>query len=755
VAGKKFSIEAIFSAVDKISAPVAKIKTKLADLGKGVSGALRGANKAVDKGLAGIGRFSDAIGLGAVASVAGLGYALTKTIEEGAQFERTMVYAAAQFPGMIRQGTAEFEELKTAALLVGEATEFSAQEAAEGLTLLATAGLSAKQSIAALPKLVNFAMASKVDFARASDIANDAMGAFGLTSNDAAINAANLTRVMDVLTRTAADSTTNVEELFESVRMGGPIAKTAGSSLEEFTAMTGVLAGVGLKGAEAGTAIRNAFLELGAPSTAAAKGMANLGVKIAKTKDGAIDMTATVGRFARATAKMTKAQKIQALGNVFGARTVSPFIALMDAGADGIKEFQKNLESATGTTEGMATALQGDTLGALRQFDSLVSGVRLDVFDAIRPVLLDVVKATGEWVTANKDLIKTKAAEWVVAIRDNMPKIWTWTVRVAKAFAAFAAFALTVKTVNVAIMAYEVAAKLAVPVTWAWNVAVKATSVSLGWVWAGVTRLTAALVASRAATLVTTTATWLYNAAIQAGQLANTRFTVSQVASKIAQLASRAATVVATAAQAAYSTVVTASSAAVKGFTLAEVASKIAQLASRAATLVATAAQTAYAAVLAVTSGALAVLSAAASASVAPIAAQAAALGPLLLTLGAATAAVMALVAAWDQYNKLDKALEGSGGISGTVGKMWEMGTFDPFKAHDAVMDEKARKERDARDKPQIVSPQARAALETAEATANASVDGTITVEAKPGTRATAKTRSSSVPLVVQPSGAF
>jgi hypothetical protein len=42
MAGKKFSIEAIFSALDKISAPIAKIKTKLGSLGKGAGAALEG-----------------------------------------------------------------------------------------------------------------------------------------------------------------------------------------------------------------------------------------------------------------------------------------------------------------------------------------------------------------------------------------------------------------------------------------------------------------------------------------------------------------------------------------------------------------------------------------------------------------------------------------------------------------------------------------------------------------------------------------
>lgn len=208
--------------------------------------------------------------------------------------------------------------------------------------------------------------------------------------------------------------------------------------------------------------------------------------------------------------------------------------------------------------------------------------------------------------------------------------------------------------------------------------------------------------------------------------------------------------------------------------------------------------------------------------NVAAIGTQVAAMGPLLVTLGAAAVAVGALIAVWDQYNKLDKDLEGSGGVTGTIGKMWKMGTWDPFEAHDAVMNEKAkvdrkdrdRQERETKDKkdyaasavpglpqfgvesdafmadllaksrldfdkldrdfardrqsvhrdgwgpstreqPQIISPQARAAVESAEVNAEVKMDGKLTVEALPGTRVTVKQKPTKVPLTVKPSGAF
>jgi TP901 family phage tail tape measure protein len=718
---KKFSLEAIFSLKDRFSAPIMKIHGRLSKLGQ--SKALAGLNKAVDSGVGAVGRLSSAFGIAGVASVAAFGLELQNVMAIGAEFEKTLIRTGSAFEKPVRVGTAEFKKLEAAARLIGTTTEFSAQQGAEGLNSLATAGYSLEQSIAALPGIVNFASAAALELGQASDITSDALGAFSLRSNDATKNAANMGRVMDSLTRAAADSTTNVAELFEGIRMGGAFAATSGASLEQFVALQGVLANKGIKGAEAGTAIRNSFLHLTKTTGEARDKMASLGVKIAKTKDGSIDMIGTIANFEKGTKKLTRAQKANAIATVFGAYTVGPFLSLMDAGAGTIAKFQKNLERAKGVTEEMAEAMRQSRAAQIAKFWNVIEDVRLTVFDAIAPTVLEIANAISGWVTANKDLIGTKAKEWATDLKDALPEIWTWTVRVGKAFAAFAVAAAAVKVLTVAVAGYEAITKIAAAVSWLWNHAVTANAIAGG------------------------------------------RALIATTALKIAQLASGAATAIAAAAQFAYTGKLNMSTLAAVRLKVAEIASKIALYASRAATIVATAAQTAYRLAVALTTGGLGAFRVAALASGTAIGAQAAAFAPLLITLAAAAAAVGALVLAWQQYNALDKDLAGSGGVSGTVGKMIEMGTWDPFKAHDAAMDEKARdkrletdnrdRDRAATDRLQIVSPQVRAAEATAEATAAAAkVEGRIVVESKPGTKATVKAQPKTVPLGTPQTGA-
>ncbi len=762
MAGKKFSLETIFKAVDRLSGPVAKMQARLGVFGKTASRALKGANRAVDIGLKGIRRFSDELGIAGVASVAGLGFALHDAMTKGIEFEDSLIRAGAALETPVAKGTDAYKQLGDAARLVGRTTEHSAQAASGSLEVLATAGYTALQSIGALPKIADFATAGKLELAEASEVAAATLGAFNLKVADATQNSANMARVMDVLVRSSADSSASVGEMFEAIKMGGPAAAGAGSSIEDFAAAANVLADSGVKGSMAGTALRNVFVRLAKQTPAAAKAMKKYGISVAKSKDGSIDMAATVGRFNSAMKGLSLTQKVAALDTIFGSEAMTAFQSLMAAGPAKIDKFTDSLENAAGTAKTMADTARTATGARLQMAVNKLNDIKLTVFESLAPVILDVADAVSAWVTENDKLITSTTTKWLQEVRDNLPAIATWTVRIGKAAVVFLAVSAAVKVANLAIAAYEVATKGALAVTWAWAGAVKASrsaivANTLATLRLQVTTvaLRASTLASRAATIATTAATWLYNAALKAGRLGMTRFTVAEVASKGARLASRAATVAATAAQRAYAAVVTTSALAVKGLTVKEVAAKVAQLASRVATAAATAAQTAYAAVLATTSGALAAFRAAALASAPAIAAQVAALAPLLLTVGALTAAVLALAAAWNQINKLSQELAGSGGITGTIGKMWEMGTFDPFAAHDAAMNEKARADRDAREKPQIVSPQERAAREVAEANAQASVDGKITVEAAPGTKASVRAKPRSVPLELQPSGAF
>lgn len=446
---KKFSIEALFKAKDFLTRPLKKIGGELKAFGSTGAGALKHLDAGVNRSLKGIGKLSTAIGLAGVVSVGTLAYHLEDAMRQGAELEKTLARAGASLEKPVRVGTAGFEQLEAAARSIGKTTEFAAQAGAEGLLSLITAGYNAEQAIGALPKVIDFASAATLELAQSSDIASNTLGTFSLRSVDAAQNTANMARVMDALTRAAADSTTNVAELFEGISMGGSFASTAGASLETFIALQGVLANKSIKGAEAGTAIRNSYMHLVKPTKEASQMMAKLGVKIAKTREGKVDLIATIANFEKGTKKLTAAQKTQAIATIFGAYTSGAFLSLMDAGSKTISQFERNLRHAKGTTQEMAEAMRKTRAARFARFFNQLNDIKLTVFDAIAPAVLDIADAIGKWVTANEELIATKAGEWAADLRDNLPEIAMWCERIAKALTGFMILSAIVKVISV------------------------------------------------------------------------------------------------------------------------------------------------------------------------------------------------------------------------------------------------------------------------------------------------------------------
>ncbi|MFW6202558.1 MAG: phage tail tape measure protein, partial [Gemmatimonadota bacterium] len=111
--------------------------------------------------------------------LAGMGAAAVKSF---ADFDDAMTQSLAimgDVSDAMRQDMAE------AARAVARTTTTSATDAAESYFFLASAGLDASQSVAALPQVARFAQAGMFDMSRATDLATDAQSALGLASEDA------------------------------------------------------------------------------------------------------------------------------------------------------------------------------------------------------------------------------------------------------------------------------------------------------------------------------------------------------------------------------------------------------------------------------------------------------------------------------------------------------------------------------------------------------------------------------------------
>ena len=300
---------------------------------------------------------------GELMTAAGLGYALYKPVSQAADFESAMARVnAVAFSGAGRDKEADAKSLQALseqARQLGRDTQFTAVQAAQSQENLARAGFKADEIISAMPGLLNMAAAEGMDLATASDVAASTLRGFNMSADQA-------NRVADVLAQTSAASNTNIVGLGEGMKYVAPVAANLGVSLEETSAMLGVMANAGIKGTEGGTALRGAFLRLAQEPKAVADALATLGVASRDAKGNMRKLPDLMTELAEKTKKMGKADKMQILANIFGVRAVSGMMAVMNGVADGSLETltQYNKE-ATGILKAMSEAT-GASLDEMR-----------------------------------------------------------------------------------------------------------------------------------------------------------------------------------------------------------------------------------------------------------------------------------------------------------------------------------------------------------------------------------------------------
>lgn len=429
----RFSIEGVFKIRDRASATIRRLQDRLNRFTRSADGHSRILQ-----------RVGSVIRTGVVAALCAMAVAaavaaraLQHVIEVGMEFDRSLAAAGARF-GNIRRGTEAFEELEAAARRVGVQTEFSASEAARGLDFLAVAGFSAQQAIAALPGVVDLATAAQLDLAEATDIASDILGNQGLMTEDAAQLTLNLARVNDVLAQTSSTANTDVRQLFEAFRTGGPAAHAAGASIETFSALAGTLAGAGIKGAEAGTALRTMFLRLVNPAREGRRAIRTLGLDIEDSEGNMTDMVDIIGQLQTGLEGRGGVERGQLLAQLFGARGVTAANVLLEAGSEELRTYRTSLEGAEGAAAEMAETMRDTAAGDLAAMKSAIEGMALQIWDVIRGPVRAIIEGITEWVRANQGWLASGFREGVQWLITNLPTINTWMRRIGIAIAILA-----------------------------------------------------------------------------------------------------------------------------------------------------------------------------------------------------------------------------------------------------------------------------------------------------------------------------
>ena len=247
------------------------------------------------------------------------------------------------------------KDLKNAAIEVSKVTSFSAKQAAEAYFFLASAGLDAAQSIAALPQVARFAQAGNFELAQATDLLTDAQSALGLSSKDTAENMENMARVSDVLVKANTIANATVAQFSESLtNKAGAALRILGKDVEEGAAVLAVFADQGLKGAASGEALNIVMRDLQRSSLKNEEAFKKANVTVFDSAGEMRNMADIIGDLDGLLLGMSDKQKRATLTMLgFQDKSISSTMALLGA-SDAIRGYEKDLRGAAGITDEVA-----------------------------------------------------------------------------------------------------------------------------------------------------------------------------------------------------------------------------------------------------------------------------------------------------------------------------------------------------------------------------------------------------------------
>ncbi|EFD1016794.1 phage tail tape measure protein, partial [Escherichia coli] len=333
------------------------------------------------------------------------GYAAGRFLQPAIGFGKEM--SRVQALTRIDKNSPQFKALREQALKLGSETQFTASDAASGQSFLAMAGFTPQAIQAALPGVLNMALAGGVELGETADIGSNILTQFNLTADQ-------MDRVGDTLTAAFTRTNTDLRALGETMKYTGPVAAKLGISLEEAAAMAGMLANNGLRGSDAGTAMRASLSRLASPPKAAADALKELGVSVADARGKMRPMEDVLLDLYKATQKYGQVDQVSFFKDIAGEEAFVGLQTLVAAAGSGeLQKLTRELQGARGEADRVAKVMADNLDGDLKNLDSAWEGLRIRISDLVDGPLRSVT----QWLTRVLEKITSLAQAHPVLTR--------------------------------------------------------------------------------------------------------------------------------------------------------------------------------------------------------------------------------------------------------------------------------------------------------------------------------------------------
>lgn len=246
------------------------------------------------------------------------------------------------------------------------------------------AGWDTNKMVAGLPGVMNLAAASGEDLALVSDIVTDALSGFGMEASQSA-------EFADLLASASSNSNTNVAMMGETFKYVAPIAGALSYTAEDTALAIGLMANAGIKGSQAGTALRNVMTRMAKPTKESAQAMKDLGIELTDSNGEMRPFIDVMGDMRESFSGLTEEQKAQYAAMLAGKQGMSGLLAIINASEEDYEQLTQATREYNGEAERMAKTMEDNLQGQVTALKSALEGLAIDGFKILVPILSDVV----------------------------------------------------------------------------------------------------------------------------------------------------------------------------------------------------------------------------------------------------------------------------------------------------------------------------------------------------------------------------
>ena len=301
----------------------------------------------------------------------GIKEAVSAAFDVGSEFSASMAKVQA-ISGATGQ---DLEKLTAKAKQMGATTIFSASESANALNYMAMAGWNTQQMLDGLEGIMNLAAASGSDLATTSDIVTDALTAMGYTAKESG-------RLADVMAAASSNANTNVELMGETFKYAAAVAGSFNYSMEDTAEMIGLMANAGIKGTQAGTALRSIMSRLATDAGASANKLGalgtlteELGVQFYDASGKMRPLRDVINDARVAWAGLNDTEKASYANTIAGKNALSGWLALMGAAPADVKKLENAIDNSNGAASRMAKTMNDNLKGDVTILKSALEGL--------------------------------------------------------------------------------------------------------------------------------------------------------------------------------------------------------------------------------------------------------------------------------------------------------------------------------------------------------------------------------------------